>query len=316
MNREYAEKVEVLLRLPLEGREESLEHINAHLMSIADKAKRAFRGMHIVPKLATSKLLCEYQGKQVKVEVNQTKRGIIGGDLQTSIPLCEKAQKEFGLYCEAVIVPMTLLYGGKIAAALSRQHPRDLFDVKYMEYPFESTREGLLFCLLGSDRPLHESFAPNLIDQNDALVNQFNGMTDVPFTYEEFEQTRARLIQDVCALMTPADKSFLVSFEQGQPDWDSFDLMEAAEPPETKAPKPCQTHNRISQASSHFLPAQISQKPPFRMAFMSFVANENYLQCFNWDRWLSYSALLSLSGWFSGFGICATRKSSRVSLLL
>lgn len=261
MNREYAEKVEVLLRLlpivmdekvfavhggsainlfvrdlprysvdidltyiPLEGREESLEHINAHLMSIADKAKRAFRGMHIVPKLATSKLLCEYQGKQVKVEVNQTKRGIIGGDLQTSIPLCEKAQKEFGLYCEAVIVPMTLLYGGKIAAALSRQHPRDLFYVKYMEYPFESTREGLLFCLLGSDRPLHESFAPNLIDQNDALVNQFNGMTDVPFTYEEFEQTRARLIQDVCALMTPADKSFLVSFEQGQPDWDSFDF--------------------------------------------------------------------------------------------
>jgi len=261
MNREYAEKVEVLLRLlpivmdekvfavhggsainlfvrdlprysvdidltyiPLEGREESLEHINAHLMSIADKAKSAFRGMHIVPKLATSKLLCEYQGKQVKVEVNQTKRGIIGGDLQTSIPLCEKAQKEFGLYCEAVIVPMTLLYGGKIAAALSRQHPRDLFDVKYMEYPFESTREGLLFCLLGSDRPLHESFAPNLIDQNDALVNQFNGMTDVPFTYEEFEQTRARLIQDVCALMTPADQSFLVSFEQGQPDWDSFDF--------------------------------------------------------------------------------------------
>ena len=49
-------------------------------------------------------------------------------------------------------------------------------------------------------------------------------MTDVPFTYEEFEQTRARLIQDVCALMTPADKSFLVSFEQGQPDWDGFDF--------------------------------------------------------------------------------------------
>ena len=95
MNKEYAEKVEVLLRLlpivmdekvfavhggsainlfvrdlprysvdidltyiPLEGREESLEHINNHLMSIVDKAKRAFHGMHIVPKLNTSKLLC------------------------------------------------------------------------------------------------------------------------------------------------------------------------------------------------------------------------------------------------------------------
>jgi predicted nucleotidyltransferase component of viral defense system len=260
MNKKYAEKVEVLLRLlpivmdekvfavhggsainlfvrdlprysvdidltyiPIEGREESLEHINDHLMSIADKAKRAFRGMHIVPKLATSKLLCEYQGKQVKVEVNQTKRGIIGGDVQT-LPLCKKAQDEFGMYCEADIVPMTLLYGGKIAAALSRQHPRDLFDVKYMEYPLAETREGLLFCLLGSDRPLHESFAPNLIDQHDALTNQFDGMTGVPFTYEEFEQTRAQLIKNVCALMTPSDKSFLVSFELGEPDWDIFDF--------------------------------------------------------------------------------------------
>lgn len=260
MNKEYAEKVEVLLRLlpivmdekvfavhggsainlfvrdlprysvdidltyiPIEGRGESLEHINVHLMSIADKAKRAFRGMHIVPKLATSKLLCEYQGKQVKVEVNQTKRGIIGGDVQT-LPLCKKAQDEFGMYCEADIVPMTLLYGGKIAAALSRQHPRDLFDVKYMEYPLAETREGLLFCLLGSDRPIHESFAPNLLDQHDALANQFDGMTDVPFTYEEFEQTRTQLIQDVFALMTAADKSFLVSFEQGEPDWGNFDF--------------------------------------------------------------------------------------------
>ena len=260
MNREYAEKVEVLLRLlpivmeekvfavhggsainlfvrnlprysvdidltyiPLEGREESLEHINAHLMSIADKAKKAFRGMHIVQKLNTSKLLCEYQRKQIKVEVNQTKRGIVGGDVQT-MPLCKKAQEEFGLYCEADIVPMTLLYGGKIAAALSRQHPRDLFDVKYMEYPFEQTREGLLFCLLGSDRPLHESFAPNLIDQRDALANQFEGMTDVPFTYEEYEEARTKLIADVNALMTPHDKAFLVSFEMAEPDWQSFDF--------------------------------------------------------------------------------------------
>lgn len=260
MNREYAEKVKVLLRLlpiimeekvfavhggsainlfvrnlprysvdidltyiPLEGRDESLKNIHAHLMNIASKAMRALPGMHIVPKFSTSKLLCEYQRKQIKVEVNQTKRGIIGGDVLT-MPLCKKAQDEFGLYCEADIVPMTLLYGGKIAAALSRQHPRDLFDVKYMEYPFENTREGLLFCLLSSDRPLHESFAPNLIDQTDALANQFAGMTEVPFSYEEYEEVRAKLIADVNALVTPEDKSFLVSFEMAEPDWDMFDF--------------------------------------------------------------------------------------------
>jgi hypothetical protein len=74
--------------------------------------------MHVVPNFSTSKLLCEYRGKQVKIEVNQTKRGIVGGAVQT-IPLSEKAQEEFSLFCEANVVPLTQLYGGKIAAALS-----------------------------------------------------------------------------------------------------------------------------------------------------------------------------------------------------
>lgn len=260
MNSEYAKKVEILLRMiplvteegvfavhggsainlfvsnlprysvdidltyiPLEDRNSSLLHINEHLNSIAAKAGKAFRGMHIVEKPDICKLLCEYQGHQIKIEVNQTKRGVIGGDVIRK-PVCDKAQEEFGLYCETDIVPMTLLYGGKIAAALSRQHPRDMFDVKYMEYPFTETREGLLFCLLGSDRPIRESFSPSLIDQSDALVNQFEGMTDIPFSYEEFENTRNELIRDVNALMTPEDKAFLLSFESAEPDWDNFEF--------------------------------------------------------------------------------------------
>ena len=260
MNSEYARKVEILLRMiplvteegvfavhggtainlfvrnlprysvdidltyiPLEDRTSSLAHINGHLQTIAQKARKSFPGVHIVEKPETSKLLCEYRGRQIKIEVNQTKRGVIGGDVVRKA-VCDKAQDEFGLYCETDIVPMTQLYGGKIAAALSRQHPRDLFDVKYMEYPFEQTREGLLFCLLGSDRPIHESFTPSLIDQHDALVNQFDGMTDIPFTYEEFEQTRDELIRKVNALVTPQDKSFLLSFESAEPDWNNFEF--------------------------------------------------------------------------------------------
>lgn len=260
MNNEYARKVEILLRMiplvteegvfavhggsainlfvrnlprysvdidltyiPLEDRTSSLAHINEHLSDIAAKAKKAFRGMHIVPKPDICKLICEYQGRQIKIEVNQIKRGIIGGNVGRT-PVCDKAQEEFGLYCETDIVPLTQLYGGKMVAALSRQHPRDLFDVKHMEYPIEKTREGLLFCLLGSDRPIHESFAPSLIDQHDALVNQFEGMTDTPFVYEEFEQTRAKLIADVNALITQDDKAFLLSFESAEPDWSRFEF--------------------------------------------------------------------------------------------
>ena len=212
-----------LTYIHLSDRTESLADINMHLQSICEKAKKAFKGMHIVPNYSTCKLLCEYRGKQVKVEVNQTKRGLVGGDAVT-IPLSDKAQDEFGLYCEANIVPLTQLYGGKIAAALSRQHPRDLFDVKFMDFPLTECREGLIFCLLGSDRPIHESFAPRLIDQREAMANQFEGMTDIPFTYEEFEATRSKLISDVNQLMTEEDKQFLVSFEKGEPQWDGYEF--------------------------------------------------------------------------------------------
>lgn len=270
MNNEYAKKVETLLRMiplvmkegvfavhdgsainlfvrnmprysvdidltyiPVEARNASLVHINRHLESIAANARKVFPGMHIIMKPDISKLLCEYRGRQVKIEVNQTKRGIVGGDV-LRMPVCVRAQEEFGLYCEADIVPMTLLYGGKIAAALSRQHPRDLFDVKYMEYPFKSTREGLLFCLLGSDRPIHESFAPSMLDQHDALERQFTGMTEVPFTYEEFEQTRSRLINDVNSLMTSQDKRFLIKFECAELDWNNFEFPYFQEFPSVK----------------------------------------------------------------------------------
>lgn len=257
MNNIYAQKVEILLRLlpivatedcfaihggtainlfhqnlprysvdidltyiPLEDRQTSLDNINASLLSIKEKAKRGFKGMNIVHLPATCKLLCEYQGKQIKIEVNQTKRGIVGGEVEL-VPLCDKAQEEFGMYCEARLVPKTLLYGGKIAAALSRQHPRDLFDVKYMNFPIIEAKEGFIFCLLGSDKPIHESFAPNLIDQREAMEKQFVGMTDVEFSYEQFEQTRSKLISDVGSMMTSSDKQFLISFESGEPDWSS-----------------------------------------------------------------------------------------------
>lgn len=179
--------------------------------------------MHVVHNSDTCKLLCEYHGRQVKIEVNQTKRGVVGGEVLT-LPLCDKAQNEFSLYCEAKIVPLTLLYGGKIAAALSRQHPRDLFDVKYMDLPLCACREGLIFCLLGSDRPIHESLAPCYIDQRDAMANQFEGMTDMAFTYEEFEATRSKLVDDVKALMTEADREFLIGFESGHPEWDAYEF--------------------------------------------------------------------------------------------
>jgi hypothetical protein len=122
---------------------------------------------------------------------------------------------------EARMVSIPQLYGGKISAALSRQHPRDLFDVKQMDIPLADVKEGLIFNILGSDRPIHESFAPNLIDQHEAMERQFAGMSEMPFTYNDFEATRDKLISDVNSIMTEDDKRFLISFEELSADWDN-----------------------------------------------------------------------------------------------
>lgn len=53
--------------IPLADRKQSLEDINLHLASICEQAKKAFKGIHIKPNYDTSKLLCEWRGKQVKV---------------------------------------------------------------------------------------------------------------------------------------------------------------------------------------------------------------------------------------------------------
>lgn len=112
---------------------------------------------------------------------------------QTKLELCERAQNDFDAYCEINTVPLGQLYGGKICAALDRQHPRDLFDVKYLlenEGFSAEVKEGFLLCLLSSDRPINEILFPHLLDQRSAMDNQFSGISDETFTYAQYEQVR------------------------------------------------------------------------------------------------------------------------------
>ncbi len=202
--------------IPLGPRDESLAEIDNKLGSISQQQQRAVPGINIRP--VPNKLLCTLGRSTVKIEVNGIKRGIIGPIIE--MPLCNKAQAEFGMYCKARIVPVEQLYGGKITAALSRQHPRDLFDYNYMEPDkIDRLKQGFMFALLGSDKPFIESLSPNSLNQQEALDNQFRGMTDIPFTYENYENVRIRLIEFVNAMLNEEDKAFLVRFEEGAPQW-------------------------------------------------------------------------------------------------
>ena len=83
----------------------------------------------------------------------------------------------------------------------------------------ESVKDGLILCLLGSDKPIVESLSPNNINQEEALENQFKGMSDIPFTYTDYEQARESIIKKVNDCLANTDKEFLVSFEDGTPLW-------------------------------------------------------------------------------------------------
>lgn len=204
--------------IPIENRERSLTTINQKLLDVKRDIEKSIPGMVVRHKPDIWKLLCTLGESTVKIEVNGTKRGIIGETID--IQLCEKARDEFKMGCMARTVSISQLYGGKITAALSRQHPRDLFDCKYMEIEsFDAVKDGFMLCLLGSDKPVIESLQPNYINQYGALENQFEGMTDIPFTYADYISAREKLHKMVNESLDDTDREFLLSFESGTPDW-------------------------------------------------------------------------------------------------
>ena len=204
--------------IPIEDRQQSLASINQKLLEVKKNIEKTIPGVVVKHKPDIWKLLCTLGDATVKIEVNATKRGIIGDVVE--LPLCEKARNEFSMGCKARTVSFSQLYGGKITAALSRQHPRDLFDCKYMELQsFDDVKNGFMLCLLGSDKPIIESLQPHDIDQTEALENQFQGMTETPFGYEDYLESRTALLSLVNGGLTITDKEFLLSFEQGEPDW-------------------------------------------------------------------------------------------------
>ena len=204
--------------IPIENRQQSLASINQKLLEVKKNIEKTIPGVVVKHKPDVWKLLCTLGDATVKIEVNATKRGIIGDVVE--LPLCEKARNEFSMGCKARTVSFSQLYGGKITAALSRQHPRDLFDCKYMELQsFDDVKNGFMLCLLGSDKPIIESLQPHDIDQTEALENQFQGMPETPFGYEDYLESRTALLSLVNGGLTITDKEFLLSFEQGEPDW-------------------------------------------------------------------------------------------------
>lgn len=208
-------------------RNETLAGINAALIRIKERIEGLRPSIRIQHKENICKLQLDERGVMIKIEVNMVARGLIGE--ATKAQLCEAAQEHFDAFCAMPIVPLGQLYGGKLCAAMDKQHPRNLFDVKLLlenEGFTDDIKRGFIFGLVGSDRPTHEMLKPNLLDQRMAFENQFEGMSAIEFSYDEYETTRLQLIETIQSGLNEGDKTFLLSLNRLDPDWSTYDFQE------------------------------------------------------------------------------------------
>ncbi len=214
-----------------EDRNTALQGIEDGLQKIGDRLAKTMPDLRITRRqLKTGqdvKLICELGRTLIKIEVNTVIRGHLLPTRQLTVT--EKVEEIFGMFAAMDVVSSGELYGGKICAALDRQHPRDLFDVQQLYSSGgidEEIRLGMIAALLGSPRPIHELLQPKLQDNRASFENQFIGMAYEPFDYLQYESTRKQLINDVNTLLTSSERDLLLSFESAEPNWTLYPFEE------------------------------------------------------------------------------------------
>jgi predicted nucleotidyltransferase component of viral defense system len=121
-----------LTYVPVADRASSLKKIDAAMRRIAKEIERGVRGAKVsasAPKgeKGITKLIVRADDAQIKIEVTPVLRGCVYEPTVRSVSA--RVEEEFG-FAEMPVVRFADLYAGKIVAALDRQHPRDLFDVR------------------------------------------------------------------------------------------------------------------------------------------------------------------------------------------
>ena len=222
-----------LTYLPVAPRPESLADIGAAMKRIAGRIKALLPAQIAEAKTenAVVKLTVRSQGVQIKIEVTPVLRGcVFESELVSVQPAVEE---EFG-FAEARTVSFEDLYAGKIVAALDRQHPRDLFDVRDLianEGISDALRQAFIVYLLSHDRPMSEVLAPNLKNIEAAFKHGFSGMTRDPVELADLLAARATLIKSIVGDMPADHRKFLISFERGEPNWGLLGLPNSANLP-------------------------------------------------------------------------------------
>lgn len=221
-----------LAYVPVQDRVTSLASIDDALKMIAGDITRTAPAV-TVSGLALSgttkwfKLVVERGGVRVKIEVTPVLRGsVYPSSMRELMP---RAQAEFG-YAEMQVLSFEDLYAGKFCAALDRQHPRDLFDVRLLllnEGVSERLKDAFLVYLLSHHRSMAELLSPTRKDITALYEGEFAGMTIEPIPRESLEVAREELITTILQALTDDDRQFLLAVKRGEADWNTFSIPDA-----------------------------------------------------------------------------------------
>jgi predicted nucleotidyltransferase component of viral defense system len=213
-----------LTYLPVADRAVSLKEIDAAMQRTVGRIARGIRGARVhqsAPRGETciTKLIVQAYDVQMKIEVTPVLRGCVYEPARRTVSA--RVEEEFG-FAQIQVVSFADLYAGKLVAALDRQHPRDLFDVRDLlanEGIGDELRKAFIIYLLSHNRPFGEVLAPTRLDITQEFERGFSGMTDRPVTVDELAQAREQLISNVVGQMPVDHRQFLLSIKRGEPDW-------------------------------------------------------------------------------------------------
>ncbi len=228
-----------LAYLPIQDRDTSLYEIDMAMKRIKKDIASLFSSMEITESFLpfTDKcirLTVKDNNAQIKIEVTPVLRGSINQPIVKKISSSTEAK--FGKV-SMQLLSFEDLYGGKICAALDRQHPRDLFDIYYLlenEGISEKLKNSFIIYLLSHPRPMAELLAPRMKDIETLYQKEFLGMSIEVVSVEKLLRTRIDLIRELHGKLTDDDKNFLLSVKSNQPKWEMFAYPEAKNLPAIK----------------------------------------------------------------------------------
>ena len=203
-------------------REEALRRINdAIRQSDARLRKQGFQ-THAPASADTgeTKLLVRQGATEVKIEVNFVMRGVVYPVRKAS--LTRNARDVLQADLEIPVVSLEDVYGGKLVAAMDRQHPRDLFDVERLfahEGITAGIRRAFVVYLASHNRPVHEVLFPSLRDIRFEFEHNFVGMTVEPVRLETLLGARERMVRELQQGLTADERRFLISLVAAEPEW-------------------------------------------------------------------------------------------------